>query len=171
MKPNYFHCFATLVAFSQLVATSLSATPDAVTGITTVVLSNDLAPGTSGRRFQSFSKPVLNDLGKVAFPAQLQCCVPTATVYSNGSGLLNLVGINNSPAEPGGTITFNSLGDIQLDNLGRSTVTAQLNNVPNDFTGTFVGQSNQNLTRIVVPGQPIVPGDSTAVYFGKGAPT
>jgi hypothetical protein len=62
------------------------------------------------------------------------------------------------------------LGDVQLDNLGRSTITAQLNNVPAEFTGTFVGQTNQNLTRIVIPGQPIVPGDSTAVYFGLGAP-
>jgi hypothetical protein len=162
--------FATFIALGQLALTSAAAIPNADLGIRTIALSNDLAPGTNGRRFQSFNQPVINDFGNVAFPAQLQCCIPTGTVYSMGRGSLELVGINNSPAEPGGNITFDSLGDIQLDNHGRSIVTAQLNNAPPEFKGIFAGQSNQNLMRIVVAGQSIVPSDPTAVYFGLGSP-
>lgn len=146
---------------------SISATtwaaPSGTSPFQTIALTGDPAPGTSGRQFLQFNPPDINDLGRIAFIAQLNCCSPLGTVYSTGRGALELVAFQGQPVESGSARNFASFGDVQIDNLGRTLITGAMHEVA-DFSATWIGQENGQLTRIVMSGQPVDPSVPETTY-------
>lgn len=159
-----------LAVASLLLANSTAeafVVPDATSPIRTVVFSGDVAPGTGGRQFDSFSAPAINRQGQLSFPAQLECCTPRSTLYSTGSGALELVGWQSSAAVPGSSTTFsNGFGAVQIDDFGRTMVRAQMNGLPREFVGIYVGQENQMLQKVVESGDPVEPSEPETYYYG-----
>src|SRR5688572_26680595 len=71
-----------------------------------IARTGDLTPGTAGRPFKSIDPPNINNSGRVAFSAILDCCAPLSTVYSSGRGTLELIAFQNMPVEPSGQFDF-----------------------------------------------------------------
>jgi hypothetical protein len=145
-----------------------AAPPTGVPSLRKVAISGESAPG-AGRTFLNFSAPVINNSGQTAFIGTLNCCSIPGGVWSTGTGTLKLVGLINSPAVVGGSQNYTSFYNAQLDDLGRTTVVANINGAPADFQGVFTGLDSSNVTRIAASGQPIVGSSPSASYFNVGA--
>ena len=133
-----------------------------------VALSGESAPG-AGRTFnRNFGPPVINNLSKTAFSGNLNCCDIPGGVWSTGAGSLNAVGLIGSPAQPGGSQKYLSFYSVQLDDLGRTTITAQITDAPAEFQGVFTGLDSSNVNRIAASGQPIAGSNPSRTFFDVG---
>ena len=146
----------------------LALTPSIVTGLQKVALSGENAPG-AGRTFnRNFGSPVINNLGQTAFAGALNCCSISGGVWSTGTGSLQNVGLTGSPAQPGGSQIYSAIGNVQLDDLGRTTVVAQITGVPAEFRGAFTATDSTHVTKIAASGDPIVGSNPSLNFVGVG---
>jgi hypothetical protein len=103
-------------------------------GIDAVAINGDQAPGTaSGVTFNGFSpfdRPIMNESGKVVFPANLTGPGVTSSnnsgIWSDVSGALSLIARKGSPAPSiAGSITFASVGSPVLSDCNALAFSGQ----------------------------------------------
>jgi len=136
-----------------------------------VALAGDQAPGASlGVTFNSFSMPVLNSAGAIAFAAELND-VDRRGIWLQNSGSLSLVAREGSQApgvEAGLNFGFGSFSDLSLDSAGRTLFRSRLLEVGVGFGGEGVWLGNLGSLGLVArrddPASDLPPGTTFGAF-------
>lgn len=125
MRATFVHTVTT-IAWLAVVA------PQSFATITTIALTGDSAADIAGSKFASFSAGPLNDLGEIAFTAQLQHGFGGVTSdndrgvwrFAGVSSLVSRSGVTNVPGATG--TTFNTFHALAIDDMGDVAIRASL---------------------------------------------
>ncbi|TWU22760.1 DUF7453 family protein [Bythopirellula polymerisocia] len=156
--------------FSRLTATSSGVDPDRGiflgdgATLSQIVRNGQATPEGTGS-FTTFSNPVLNNVGEVAFQGSV--FVNTSILRSDETTLTQIA--RKGQTVPDGNGTFSFLGDPALNNMGQVASIALLtgtSGAPTDDTGIFRGDGT-TLTQIVRKGQTAPDGNGSFALFNS----
>ena len=113
------HFFVCLIVLLCILRCAVSIASD----FKVIALTGSSAPGGPGTQFASLGLPLLNDVGRTAFTAQLSG--PTVDslnqqgIWSDRSGAMSMI-VRTGQAAPGTTASFKSvMGDMTFNNHGQ----------------------------------------------------
>jgi hypothetical protein len=148
------------------------------TNPTVNIVREDQAVADGNGEFYIFSHPRINDVGQVAFWANLR---NTTGGDADNLGVFRSDGttdpvtiVRRGQTVPGGTDTFNMFGIESINNAGQVAVTAEINlndgGGLSDESGLIIGSGTPgSLIMVAREGQPVPGGTDTFLSFGHPA--